>query len=147
MSHALLRSRGHGKRKFVTSPNNPEITGRKPRTRRNKWCPVAGCKTISTRLDKHPLRAHQMKIGSVPYKTYIREAKLYMGMMELDGRSSAINIISFSPACKDDASSSEETNIWPPSAWGWAIGTPPGNGWWTNISRPNQRLHIPLHRT
>ena len=147
----------HGKRKFKTSPNNPEIRGRKPRTRQNKWCPVPGCKTICTRLDKHPSRAHQMKIGSVPYKMYIREAKLYMGMMELDDGvlAEAQPSTSASPqpaeepepaACEDDASSSEETNICPPSAWGWAIGTPPGNGGWTNISRPNQRPHLPLYR-
>ena len=59
----------HSKRNFVASPNNPEIRVRKPRTRRKKWCLVAGCKTICTRLDKLPLRADQMKIGSVPNKT------------------------------------------------------------------------------
>ena len=57
-----------GKRKFVTSANNPEIRGKKPRTRRKQWCPVAGCKTICRELDKQLLRAHQMTIGSVPYK-------------------------------------------------------------------------------
>ena len=50
----------HGERKFVTSANNPEIRGEKPRTRREKWCPVAGCKTISARQDKHLLRAHHL---------------------------------------------------------------------------------------
>ena len=74
----------HGKRKFVTSANYPGIRGRKPRTKRKQWCPVAGCKTICTMLDKHLLGAHQMKIGSIPYKMYMREAKLYMGMMELN---------------------------------------------------------------
>ena len=58
----------HSKRKFVTSANYPGIRGRKPRTRRKKWFPLAGCKTICTMLDKHLLRAHQMKIGSVPTK-------------------------------------------------------------------------------
>ena len=71
----------HGKRKFVTSANHPGIRGRKPRARRKNG---ALCKAICTMLDKHLLRAHQMKIGSVPYKMYMREAKLYMGMMELD---------------------------------------------------------------
>ena len=71
-----------------------------------------------------------MKIGSLPYKTYTREAKLYMGMMELDdgvlaeaqpSTSSASPQPAEEPepaACEDDASSSEETNICPPSAWG-----------------------------
>lgn len=54
----------HGKCKFIASANNPEIRGKKPKTRIKKWCPVAGCKTICARLDKHLLRAHQIKIGS-----------------------------------------------------------------------------------
>jgi len=32
---------GHGKRKFMPYANNPEIRGKKPRTTRKKWCPVA----------------------------------------------------------------------------------------------------------
>jgi len=33
------------------------------------------------------------------------------------------------------------------SGWGWAMETPSGNSGWTNISRPNQRPHVPLYRT
>ena len=87
-----------------------------------------------------------MMIASVPYKMYIREAKRYMCMMELDD-GVLVEAHPSTSACEDDASSSEETNICPPSAWGWAIGTPPGNGGWTNISRPNQRPHVPLYCT
>ena len=56
-----------GKRKFMTSANNLEIRGGnlEPEEKRG---PVAGCKTICARLDKHLLSTHQMKIGSAPYK-------------------------------------------------------------------------------
>ena len=114
-----------GKRKFMTSANNPEIRGRKPRTRRKKgalWLAVRS----SAQGYKHLLSTHQMKIGSVPYKMCMREAKPYMSMMELDEHpcrvqakaqpftSSAAPRPAEEPeaaACEDDASSSHETNI------------------------------------
>ena len=121
----------HDKCKFVTSANYPEIRERKPTTRRHKWCHEPGCTTICARLDKHLLRAHQMNIGSVPCKMYMREAKLYMRMMEMDenprrvlaqaqpSTSSAAPQPAEEPkaaACEDDATSSEDTNICPTSA-------------------------------
>ena len=69
-----------------------------------------------------------MKIGSVPYKMKMRNAKLYMGMMELDehscsvlakakpSTSSAVPHSTEEPeaeASEDDASSSEDTNTCP----------------------------------
>ena len=52
--------------------------------RRNKWCPVPDCTTICTRLKKHLNGAHQIKIGSMPYRVYLKEANPYSGMMERD---------------------------------------------------------------
>lgn len=66
---------------------NPEVRGsatKKQKKRRKKWCPVPDCTTVCVRLDKHLTRKHKIRLGSAPYRLYLREAKPYLGMLELD---------------------------------------------------------------
>ena len=39
---------------------------------------------MCVRLDKHLIRKHKIKPGSVPCKVYLREAKPYLAKLELD---------------------------------------------------------------
>lgn len=78
-------------------------------------------------MDKHLQNVHQLKVGMVPYKVYLKEAKPYRGVMELDdqSRSVPVNQPSTSAAapavvtsqadCEDGSSTSGETNMCPPS--------------------------------
>jgi len=77
----------HGKRKHLVSKGNPEVRGstkRKQKERRKKWCSVPDCTTVCVRFDEHLTRKHKIKLGSVPYRVYLREAKPYQGRLELD---------------------------------------------------------------
>lgn len=123
----------HGKQKYLSTQGNPEIWGKTKTTkkRRNKWCPVPGCTTICTRLHKHLNGAHQIKIGSVPYRVYLKEANPYSGMMELDEDPRRVLAVADLPStssaaphptkepqaavCEAHSSSSEATNTCPPS--------------------------------
>ena len=42
------------------------------------------CDPICVRMDKHLQTVHHLKVGTVPYKVHLKEAKLYRGIMELD---------------------------------------------------------------
>ena len=95
-----------------------------------KWCPVADCTTVCSRLDKHLSQKHKIKPGSVPYETYLREAKPYLGMVELTEVSPAVATVEDQPSTSSAApppieephaepcqetSSSESDGICPPS--------------------------------
>lgn len=45
---------------------------------------MSHCDTICIRMDKHLQTVHHLKVGTVPYKIHLKEAKLYQGIMELD---------------------------------------------------------------
>ena len=70
-----------GKCKHVVSKGNPKVRGsttRKQQVRRKKWCPVPDCTTVCVRLDKHLTKKHKIKLRSVPYRVYLKEAKPYL---------------------------------------------------------------------
>ena len=75
----------HGKQKTLFSTGNPEKRGKTPPVRRRKtWCPMPHCDTICVCMDKHLQTDHHLKVGTVPYKIHLKEAKLYRGITELD---------------------------------------------------------------
>ena len=98
---------------------------------KKKWCPVLDCTTVCIRLDKHLARKHKIRPGSVPYRVHLKEAKPYLGRLELDKVPPAVPAIEDQhstssaaprpieepqapPPC-DNSSSSESENICPPS--------------------------------
>ena len=120
----------HGKRRTLTSTGNPEVKGKRVVKRRKKWCPMPSCATICVRMDKHLQTVHKMKVGTVPYKIHLKEAKLYKGVMELDDHPRSVHAQSQSSTscavpqqtedpvaadCEDGSSSSGATNTCPPS--------------------------------
>ena len=78
-------------------------------------------------MDKHLQNIHKLKVGTVPYKVYLKEAKAYKGIMELDDHSRSVPVTQPStsaaaPAvmasqvdCEDGSSTSGETQMCPPT--------------------------------
>lgn len=89
--------------------------------------PVSAVFQICVRMDKHLQNVHKLKVVTVPYKVYLKEAKTYKGIMELDdpprsvpgpqpSTSAAAPAVTASPAdCEDGSSTSEETQMCPPT--------------------------------
>ena len=124
-SHAEIMR--HGKQKSLVSSGNPSKRGKTSVRRRKKWCPMPQCTTICVRMDKHLQHDHNLKVGTVPYKVHLKEAKPYKGIMELDDHPRSVlagepSTSSAGPQqteaadCEDDSSSDGATNICPPSA-------------------------------
>ena len=116
----------HGKQKTLISSSNPKKGKKTSVHRRKKWCPMPQCNTICVRMEKHLQNVHHLKIGTVPYKVHLKEAKPYRGVMELDDHprsvlakepstSSAAPQQTEAADCEDDSSSDGATNICPPS--------------------------------
>ena len=116
----------HGKQKTLVSSGNPEKRGKTSVPRRKKWCPMLQCNTICARMDKHLQNVHNLKVGTVPYKVHLKEAKPHRGIMELDDHPRSVLAGDPSPSsagpqqteaadCEDDSSSDGATNICPPS--------------------------------
>ena len=113
----------HGKRKTLVSKTISET--KKPVQRRKRWYPIPDCTKICVRMNKHLQNVHKLKVGTVPYMVYLKEAKLYKGVMELDNPprsvpgpspSAAASAVKESPAdCEDGSSTSGETNMCPPT--------------------------------
>ena len=74
----------HEKQKSLVSSGNSSKRGKTSVRRRKKWCPMPQCTTICVRMDKHLQHVHTLRVGTVPYKVHLKEAKLYKGIMELD---------------------------------------------------------------
>jgi len=119
----------HGKQKTLVSTGNPAKRAKTPPVRRRKkWCPMPHCNTICVRMNKHLQTVHHLKVGTVPYKIHLKEAKLHQGIMELDNRSRSVpegpqpSTSSAGPQqtkaadCENDSSSVGATNICPASA-------------------------------
>ena len=115
----------HGEQKTLVSKPISETRAKKPAQRRKKWCPFLECAKICVRMDKHLQNVHKLKVGTVPYKVYLKEAKVYKGVMELDNpprsvpgpsTSAAAPAVTASPAdCEDGLSTSGETQMCPPT--------------------------------
>ena len=117
----------HGKQKTQVSKTIPETRGKKAARRRKKWCPFPQCSKICVHMDKHLQNVHKLKVVTVPYKVYLKEAKTYKGIMELDdlprsvpgpqpSTSAVAPAVTASPAdCEDGSSTSEETQMCPPT--------------------------------
>ena len=69
---------------FRKETQRSEGPQQKNKKKKKKWCPVTDCTTVCARLDKHLIRKHKIKPGSVPCKVYLREAKPYLAKLELD---------------------------------------------------------------
>ena len=95
----------HGKRKHVIARGNPQVRGsdKKKIKKKKKWCPVANCTTVCSRLDKHLTRKHKNKPGSNPYKIYLKEAKPYLGMVELTEASPVVATVEDQPSTSSAA--------------------------------------------
>ena len=115
----------HGKQKTPVSKNISETRAKKPARGRKKWCPFPYFLKIYVRMDKHRQNVHKLKVGTVPYKVYLKEVKVYKGVMELDNppssvpgpsTSAAAPAVTASPAdCEDGSSTSGETQMCPPT--------------------------------
>ena len=117
----------HGKRKHVIAKGNPKVRGtaKKQKRRKKKWCPVPDCTTVCVRLDKHLIRKHKIKPGSVPYKIHVKEAKPYLGRLDLAEAPPTVPAMEDQPSTStaapcppphDKSSISDSENICPPTS-------------------------------
>ena len=51
---------------------------------------IPDCTKICVRMDKHLQNVHKLNVGTVPYMVYLKEAKPYKGIMELDDNSRSV---------------------------------------------------------
>ena len=84
MSTPMQRSCGMGSRRPSSPPATLKKEGKHHQSAGGRRCPMPHCDTICVCIDKHLQTDHHLKVGTVPYKIHLKEAKLYRGITELD---------------------------------------------------------------